>query len=147
MCQNLHVTWIQAQSEYRLAIFWNSLKKIKQWCQYGIWHLQAPQKIEVSINILNLYPYWQKMISKYVRSYERNIWTTKYVQVDLCGSENSIFSLVLTKHSEERRFLYFNHLYKKFLEQMISHLKALYRAFRISKKIGRGIVLRVATPP
>ena len=32
---------------------------------------------------------------------------------------------VLTKHSKERRFLYFNHLSKEFLEQMIPHLKAL----------------------
>ena len=32
---------------------------------------------------------------------------------------------VLTKHSKERRFLYFNHLSKEFLEQMIPQLKAL----------------------
>ena len=32
---------------------------------------------------------------------------------------------VFTKHSKERRFLYFNHLSKEFLEQMIPHLKAL----------------------
>ena len=32
---------------------------------------------------------------------------------------------VLTKHSKERRFLYFNHLSKEFLEQMIPHLKSL----------------------
>ena len=32
---------------------------------------------------------------------------------------------VLTRHSKERRFLYFNHLSKEFLEQMIPHIKAL----------------------
>ena len=32
---------------------------------------------------------------------------------------------VLTKHSKKRRFLYFNHLSKEFLEQMIPHFKAL----------------------
>ena len=30
-----------------------------------------------------------------------------------------------TPSREERRFLYFNHLSKEFLEQMIPHLKAL----------------------
>ena len=30
-----------------------------------------------------------------------------------------------TPSRKERRFLYFNHLYKEFLEQMIPHLKAL----------------------
>ena len=30
-----------------------------------------------------------------------------------------------TPSKEERRFLYFNHLSKEFLEQMIPHLKAL----------------------
>ena len=32
---------------------------------------------------------------------------------------------VLTPVREERRFLYFNHLSKEFLEKMIPHLKAL----------------------
>ena len=32
---------------------------------------------------------------------------------------------VHTPSREERRFLYFNHLSKEFLEQMIPHLKAL----------------------
>ena len=30
-----------------------------------------------------------------------------------------------TPSGEERRFLYFDHLFKEFLEQMIPHLKAL----------------------
>ena len=35
-----------------------------------------------------------------------------------------------TPSREERRFLYFNHLSKEFLEQMIPHLKALIQGVK-----------------
>ena len=41
---------------------------------------------------------------------------------------------VLTKHSKERCFLYFNHLSKEFLEQMIPHLKALIQGVQNQQK-------------
>ena len=41
---------------------------------------------------------------------------------------------VLTKHSKERCFLYFNHLSKEFLEQMIPHLKALIEGVKNLQK-------------
>ena len=55
--------------------------------------------------------------------------------------------LLHTPSREERCFLNFKHLSKEFLEQIIPHLKALIQAFRIGKKIGRGIILRLARPP
>ena len=44
---------------------------------------------------------------------------------------------VLTKHSKERRFLYFNHLSKEFLEQMIPHLKALMMIYVVKCTFSR----------
>ena len=48
-------------------------------------------------------------------------WNTKTKEYQDTVSEHQCH----TPSREERRFLYFNHLSKEFLEQMIPHLKAL----------------------
>ena len=56
------------------------------------------------------------MINTEAKDQDKNRYTLQHTAVT---------RKVHTLSREERRFLYFNHLSKEFLEQMIPHLKAL----------------------
>ena len=56
-----------------------------------------------------------------------NIWVKLKLTItdNISGHLTVVPNECYTPSIEKRRFLYFNHLFKSFLEQMIPHLKAL----------------------
>ena len=54
-----------------------------------------------------------------------SILKATYLDLCKCYIQLPMPNECYTPSREERRFLYFNHLSKEFLEQMIPHLKAL----------------------